>query len=305
MSSTWKIDNIPSQKGKNILITGANSGLGLEAATVLSQKEATVIMAVRNLAKGQQAVDTIKSKFPNAQIDLMQLDLADLESIHSFANAFRSKYNQLHILLNNAGVMWPPHREATKQGFESQFGINHLGHFALTGLLLELLKRTPNSRVVSQSSLAHTMISKINFDDLNWEKSFDKNKAYAQSKLANLLFTYELDRYFKGNNIQSLAVACHPGVTATNLFRSTNRFVNWASSLIGQKVEMGTLPMLRTATEKGLEGAEYFGPAGFMGMAGYPKQVKSTVTANDRDLAKRLWIASEELTKISYNFAQQ
>ncbi len=302
MKENWTTSKIASQEGQIILITGANSGLGLEAAKVLSGRGAKVIMAVRNLEKGNQAAKAITSEYPNAQVDVMQLDLADLESVQIFVDEFKSKYTQLHILINNAGVMWPPRRESTKQGFESQFGINHLGHFALTGLLLDILKNTPNSRIVNQSSLAHTMISKLNFDDLNWEKSYNKNKAYAQSKLANLLFTYELDRKLKKNGNSCISVACHPGVTATNLFRSSNSVVNWGSGLIGQRVEMGTLPMLRAATEEGLKGGEYIGPKGFMGMSGYPVRVKSTATANNVDLARKLWSVSEELTGIKYSF---
>ena len=302
MSDNWTTTKISSQDGKTILITGANSGLGLEAAKILSTKGAKVIMAVRNLDKGNQAAKTILSEYPNAQVDVMQLDLADLESVRKFADEFKSKYTQLHILINNAGVMWPPRRESTKQGFESQFGINHLGHFALTGYLLDMLKNTPNSRIVNQSSLAHTMISKLNFDDLNWEKSYNKNKAYAQSKLANLLFTYELDRKLKESGNGCISVACHPGVTATNLFRSSNSLVNWGSGLIGQRVEIGTLPMLRAATEEDLKGGEYYGPKGFMGMSGYPKIVRSTQTSHNIELARKLWQLSEQLTQVKYNF---
>jgi NAD(P)-dependent dehydrogenase (short-subunit alcohol dehydrogenase family) len=298
----WTSKEIPSQKGKVIIITGANSGLGLEAVNVLSQKEATIIMAVRDLEKGKAAVTKIKQGNPDAKPELMQLDLADLSSVHKFSADFSSKYDRLDILMNNAGVMWPVKREETKQGFEAQFGINHLGHFALTGLLLNLIKKTPHSRVVTQSSLAHKMNGNIHFDDLNWEKSYSKTNAYAQSKLANLLFTYELDRQFKAHEINAIAVAAHPGVTITNLFRHSGVFTGIFNALFAQNVEQGTLPILRASTEEGLTGAEFFGPANLMEVRGYPKLVKSNKKSHDPKLAKDLWSVSEKLTGVSYRF---
>ncbi|MCX6307839.1 MAG: SDR family NAD(P)-dependent oxidoreductase, partial [Bacteroidia bacterium] len=188
----WTTENIADQSGKTILITGGNSGIGLEAARVLSLKNADVILTARSAEKGTAAVQFIKSQNPSAKVSWMVLDLADLDSVRAFSVAFYEKYSKLDILINNAGVMYPASREVTKQNFELQFGTNHLGHFALTALLLDILKATPGSRVTTQSSIAHTMLSRIDLNDLNWEKSYSRTKAYSQSKLANLLFTYEL-----------------------------------------------------------------------------------------------------------------
>lgn len=299
--NNWTTENIKSQKGKIVLITGANSGIGLEAASVLSQKEAVIIMAVRNLEKGKAAMSGILAKNPKAQVQLMQLDLSDLESVRKFSNEFHAAFAQLDILLNNAGIMFPPKRETTKQGFEMHFGTNHLGHFALTGLLFDLLKKTPNSRVVTQSSIANKFNADIHFEDLNWEKSYDQMKAYSQSKLANILFTYEIDRLLKVHKINSIATASHPGVTTTNLFRSKG-IVSKMSSFIGQDVSMGALPILRAATEEQLIGAEYFGPPGVIGFRGFPKLLKSSSKSYNITLAKELWTVSEKLTGVVFPF---
>lgn len=298
----WKSDNIIDQAGKIILITGANSGLGLEAATVLSAKGAKVIMAVRNLEKGKEAVSKIMQKNKNAHVELMRLDLADFNSIHQFSNEFHAKYTKLDILINNAGIMYPKRREITKQGFETHFGTNHLGHFLLTGLMLDLLKQTPQSRVVTQSSTFHKYGGDIHFDDLNGEKTYGKVKAYAQSKLANLLFTYELDRRFKMHKHDSIATAAHPGYTATDLQRSQGWVVALANQLIAQKIEIGTLPVLRAATEPNLIGAEYFGPTKWFEMRGYPEKVNSSDKSYDTRMAEGLWEVSEGLVGFAYNF---
>ena len=306
-TTNWTVRNIPSQQGKTILITGANSGLGLEASKVLSKKGAQVIMAVRNDQKGKEAIDTIKKENPHAKLDLMILDLADFESIRKFSDEFHSKYSQLNILINNAGVMAPAKRELTKQSFEVQFGANHLGHFLLTGLLLDIIKKTPNSRIANQSSLVHKQKqyggADIFFDDLNFEKSYNKDHAYGQSKLANLLFTYELDRQLKAHNISTIVTAAHPGYTNTNLQKNYGFFVSVImNNLIGQKVEMGTLPILRAATEENLKGTEFFGPTKMGEMKGYPELVKSSDKSYDKQLAKKLWEVSEKLTGFTYKF---
>jgi NAD(P)-dependent dehydrogenase (short-subunit alcohol dehydrogenase family) len=260
-------------------------------------------MAVRNPDKGRLAIDEIKAQHPEAHLDLMSLDLADLDSVHDFAGEFQLKYSQLDVLINTAGVMFPPQRELSKQGFEIQFAVNHLGHFALTGLLLKMLKTSPGSRVVSQSSMAHKMMGDIHFSDLHGEKNYQKMKFYAQSKLANLLFTYELDRLFKAHNIDAIATASHPGLSATNLFRSSGPLVEFFSSLIGQKASWGALPVLRAATEKALSGAEFFGPRGWFEISGHPVRVKSTPKSHDKELARKLWEVSEELTGVRFDFA--
>ncbi|WDF55598.1 oxidoreductase [Mucilaginibacter sp. KACC 22063] len=302
----WTEANISSQESKTVLITGANSGLGLQAAMVLSAKGAHVIMTARNIEKGQEAIAGIKRKFPNAKIELMHMDLADFDSIRKFSVEFHHQYSQLDILINNAGIMSPKHREATKQNMEVQFGVNHLGHFLLTGLLLDVLKNTPHSRVVVQSSNAHHekfMKPAIHFDDLNWEKSYNRFQSYSQSKLANLLFAYELDRKLKANQLDMIVTAAHPGWTKTNLQNSMGFFVTRIlNNIIGQDLPTGTLPILRAATEENLKGKEYFGPTRMNGLRGNPELVKSSNLSYDQALAKKLWEVSEKITGITYKF---
>ena len=305
-TKNWTAENIPSQHGKIILITGANSGLGLEATRVLSEKGAHVIMAVRNLNKGKEAFERLKNKNPNANLELMRLDLSDLNSIRNFSKEFHLKYSQLHVLVNNAGVMNPPKKEVTRQNFETQFGINHLGHFLLTGLLLDILKNTPHARIAVQSSIVHkheNLKPEIHFDDLNWEKSFISMQAYSQSKLANLLFAYELDRKLKAHNMPVIVTAAHPGWTHTNLQNTSGLFVSVIlNNLLAQNVKIGALPILRAATQANLTGSEFFGPTKMNELKGYPEEVKSSDKSYDKELAKRLWDVSEKLAGITYNF---
>jgi len=301
-NGNWTSANIPDQKGKNIIITGATSGIGFEAAMVLSQKNATIIMAVRNLEKGKEAVKRIKDKNQEARVELMELDLANLDSVHAFSDEFHAQYSALHILLNNAGIMHPKQREETKQKFEIQFGTNHLGHFALTGLLLDVIKKTPQSRVVTQSSIMHKVKADIHFDDLNWEKSYDTARAYAQSKLANLLFTYELDRRFKLHGIDAFALACHPGYSNTNLQNTSGFFIKLSNKVLAQNARMGALPILRAATKSNLIGAEYYGPTKMFETRGYPEKVSSSDKSHDLAVAKDLWEVSENLTKVHFDF---
>jgi len=302
----WTAVDIPSQQGKTILITGANSGLGLEATRVLSSKGAHVIMTARNLKKGNEAISKIKKENPEAKLELMQLDLSDFASIHKFSEEFHKKYKQLDVFINNAGVMFPVKRELTKEKFEVQFGTNHLGHFLLTGLLLDILKSTPNSRIAIQSSGQHkAKMGKpdIYFDDLNFDKGYNKYIAYSQSKLANLLFAYELDRQLKANNIGITVASAHPGYTKTNLVRHSGFFVQAIiTNILAQKVEIGTLPILRAATDTSVKGGEYFGPTKMGEMHGYPELVKSSDKSYDKGLAEKLWKVSENLTQIHFNF---
>ncbi|WP_286860257.1 MULTISPECIES: oxidoreductase [Sphingobacterium] len=305
-AKNWTVDDIPSQQGKIILITGANSGLGLQASTVLSSKGAQVIMTARNLKSGNEAISMIKKKNANARLDLMQLDLSDFASIHQFSHEFHKKYKQLDVLINNAGVMFPAKRELTKQKFEVQFGTNHLGHFLLTGLLLDILKNTPNSRIAIQSSGQHKAKMgrpDIHFNDLNFDEGYNKYVAYTQSKLANLLFAYELDRRLKANDVNVTVTSAHPGYTKTNLVRHSGFFVQAIiTNLLAQSVEMGTLPILRAATDTSVTGGEYFGPTKMNEMRGYPELVRSSNKSYDRGLAEKLWMISEQLTQIIYNF---
>lgn len=304
----WAANNIESQKGKTILITGATSGIGLEAAKILSQKGAKLILPVRNPAKGIVALKEIKQRDENADIEIMALDLADFESVKQFAENLLSKHSKLDVLMNNAGIMWPPQLVLSKQGHELQFAINHLGHFLLTGLLLPLIKATPNSRVVTQSSVLHKKTQGQNFEptiqfhDLGFSKNYDTKKAYAQSKLANLLFTYELDRRLKLANINAIATAAHPGYTATNLQRDAGFMMKIMNVVLAQKVDMGALPILRAGTELNLQGAEFFGPTKMNELKGYPERVQSSDASHNKKVAEQLWEVSERLVNHKYQF---
>lgn len=294
----WDNNNIPDQKGKIVIVTGSSSGIGLQTAGVLASKNASVILAVRNLSKGTKAINEIKQKYANTNVTLMELDLANLDSIKNFAKVFKEQYSQLNLLINNAGVMIPPYSK-TKDGFELQFGTNHLGHFALTGLLFNIIKSTKNSRIINVSSNAHKF-GKINFDDLNWEKrTYKAWNAYGDSKIANLLFTYELHKRLKEENSTTIVAAAHPGWTATDLQRYSGIF-EFMNGLFAQKIEMGALPTLYAATSENVHSGEYFGPSDWMGWRGYPKKVESNELSHNNEIAAKLWEVSEKLTGITY-----
>lgn len=290
--------------GKTAVITGANSGIGFEAAKYFSAKGASVILAVRNESKGQIALESILRENPNAKVNIMKLDLADLKSIRSFAKSFMEKFEFLNLLVNNAGVMIPPYGK-TKDGFELQFGSNHLGHFALTGLLLPLLKNTPGSRVVTLSSIAHRG-AKIDFDNLDGSKGYKAMKFYGQSKLANLLFAKELDNRFKQHEIESISVACHPGISNTNLFHfgkgETPAFIKRLMKFITQPAEKGSLPTIYAATEDSLKGGEYIGPDGRGNRKGNPAIEVPASNLYNIETMNRLWSISEEMTDVFYHF---
>ena len=304
----WKADDLPDLTGRTFVVTGANSGLGYEATRALARKGARVVMACRDPARAQAALDEIRAQVPDSGVEAMQLDLADLASVRRFAEAFLSRHDTLHGLCNNAGVMALPFRK-TADGFEMQFGTNHLGHFALTGLLLEALLHTPGARVVNQSSTAHK-VGRLDFDDLHWERRrYSKWRAYGQSKLSNLLFTYELQRRLEARRAQVIAAACHPGYAATNLqgagprmlgSRLRERGMQLANRIFSQSAEMGALPLIYAATAPQLQGGEYIGPDGFAESRGYPKQVRSSPRSYDTGAAARLWAASEKLTGVRY-----
>ncbi len=306
----WIDQHIPRIDGKTALITGANSGLGFETAKLLLARGAHLVLGVRNLEKGRQAVTRICENFPDAQVDLLRLDLADLAAIGRFAEEVRGNERRLDVLVNNAGVMAIPQR-CTVDGFEMQFGTNHLGHFALTGLLLPLLLRTPDARVVTVSSGIH-IIGKINFDDLQSANSYSDFRAYAQSKLANLLFTYELQRKFEAMGSKVSALAVHPGYASTGLqavgptmaqSRVRGAMMTLMNRVMAQSAAMGALPTAYAATSPEARGGEYYGPGGFLGQRGYPKKAKSNAASYDRTTAARLWQVSEELTGVMYRFA--
>jgi NAD(P)-dependent dehydrogenase (short-subunit alcohol dehydrogenase family) len=294
---SWTAEQLGDQTGRVAIVSGANSGIGFETARVLAEKGATVVMACRNLVKANPKAEEIRGAHPEATVEVMELDLSDLASVRRFADAFRAKHSRLDLLINNAGIMVPPYG-TTAQGFETQFGVNHLGHFALTGLLLDLIVQTPGSRIVTISSVAH-QLGKIQFSDLNWEKGYKAQSAYGQSKLANLLFTYELQRRLAAAGKDTLAVAAHPGWTETNL-QEHAKGVKFLNRFFGQEPLMGALPTLYAATESGVNGAEYYGPSGFMEMNGPPKKVKSNRRSHDQNVAERLWSVSEELTGVRF-----
>lgn len=294
----WDSRLILDQSGKVVIITGASSGLGFETARLLAGKHARVVMAVRNTAKGREAAARIKKEYPKADVDVVQLDLADLASVRKFAKDFRKGYSRLDLLINNAGVMAPPYGK-TADGFEMQFGTNHLGHFALTLLLLDMLKKVPGSRVVTVSSGAHAF-GMLDFGDLNWEKRrYNAWQAYGDSKLANLYFTRELQRRLDGEDADVLAVAAHPGWAATELQRH-QWWVRLLNGLFAQPPGMGALPTLYAATAQDVHGAEYFGPGGKGGLRGYPVRVQSNKRSRDMAVAGRLWDVSEEMTGVRW-----
>jgi NAD(P)-dependent dehydrogenase (short-subunit alcohol dehydrogenase family) len=300
-SSRWTAADIPDQTGRVAVVTGSNTGLGLETAKALAARGARVVLAVRNLEKGKEAAATITAATPGADVTLQELDLSSLESVRAAAAELRSQHDQIDLLINNAGLMYPP-KSTTEDGFEMQFGTNHLGHFALTGLLLDRLVSVPGSRVVTVSSVGHRINAAIHFDDLQWERSYSRVGAYGQSKLANLLFTYELQRRLASHGT-TIAAAAHPGGSDTDLMRHLPRALQFAIPVlrpIFQPADMGALPTLRAATDPGVLGGQYFGPDGPGGTRGYPKVVPSSDQSHDLDLQRRLWAVSEELTQVVY-----
>jgi NAD(P)-dependent dehydrogenase (short-subunit alcohol dehydrogenase family) len=297
MASHWTAENIPDLDGKIAIVTGANSGIGYETARALANKGAIAILACRNKDKGEAAVRQIIRDHPGAKAEFMLLDLSDLASVRRFANQFATHYDRLDILVNNAGIMAIPFGK-TADGFELQLGTNHLGHFALTGLLLHRIVCTPQARVVTVSSGGHRF-GEIDFDNLNAEKRYDRTRAYAQSKLANLLFTYELQRRFEGAGVDAIAVAAHPGWTATNL-QAHWRVVRFLNPFLAQKPEMGALPTLYAGTAPDVRGGDYYGPDGRGELRGYPTRVRSSDRSYDAAVAARLWTVSEGLTGVLY-----
>jgi NAD(P)-dependent dehydrogenase (short-subunit alcohol dehydrogenase family) len=305
----WTANDIPDQTGQTVLITGANSGLGLRSAEALAAAGARVLLACRNAEKAAAALDTVKAVATGAPPEVVTLDLADLDSVTACAKQVLADVEQLDVLMNNAGVMAIPLRR-TAQGFEGQLGTNHLGHYALTGLLLPALMRADAARVVNTSSQMHR-IGKMHWDDLQWEKRYSKWGAYGQSKLANLLFTFELDTRAKLAGTSIVSVAAHPGYAATHLqavgpemagSSLMARMMTMANSVIAQPDTMGALPQLFGATSRTVKGGEYFGPDGLFERAGYPTSVKAASAANDSGAAERLWNRSEELTGVTFDF---
>ena len=307
-TKAWTADDLPDLFGKLIVVTGANSGIGFQAAKEFANKGASVVLACRSIEKARAAAALITAARSQASVDVMELDLAHLESVHNFARNFGARHRNLHVLCNNAGVMALPYRRTT-DGFEMQFATNHLGHFALTGLLLETLLRTEGARVVTVSSGAHWM-GGIRFDDLQSERFYSEWLAYGQSKLANLLFAFELQRRAEWAGVNLISLACHPGYAATNLQSAGPRMqglwmleiaMGFANLLFAQSAAMGALPLLYAAAAPGVAGGDYIGPDGFGELRGYPTRVSCSPAARDTTTAQRLWDISEQLSGVRFS----
>ncbi|WP_374158059.1 SDR family NAD(P)-dependent oxidoreductase [Mycobacterium sp. G7A2] len=303
MSTKWTAADVPDQTGRVAVVTGANAGLGLETAAMLAERGARVVVAVRDLGKGEAAVGEIRRRTSNADVALQQLDLSSLASVHTAADELRAAYPRIDLLINNAGVMYPP-KQTTADGFELQFGTNHLGHFALTGLLLDHLLQVEGSRVVTVASIAHNIQAGIHFDDLQWERSYNRVAAYGQSKLANLMFTYELQRRLAAKQAPTVAVAAHPGISNTELMRhipgSGLPGFSALAGLVTNSPAVGSLATLRAATDPAVRGGQYYGPSGFRELVGHPVLVQSNRQSHDTDVQQRLWSVSEELTGVKF-----
>lgn len=297
--SRWSFDNIPDQTGRRALVTGANTGIGFETARMLALKGAKLILCARSSEKGKAALERILAEKSDAQVSLELIDLADLENVRTFADRLREMNIPLDLLILNAGVMVPPESK-TAQGFELQFGVNHLGHFTLTGHLISLLNKREGARVVVVSSTA-ALRGQMDFEDLNFEKrGYQAWPAYSQSKLANQLFTLELQRRLRQAGSKILVTAAHPGWTATDLQR-TSPTASFFNRFVAMKPPQGALPTLRAAVDPEVKGGEYFGPHGFMQIRGYPKQVEMVGRAKSVEDAKQLWQISEDMTGVSYD----
>lgn len=307
MSEKWTQEDIPDLSGKVIVITGANSGLGFESTKALAAKGATIVMACRNMSKAEKAKAEVLADHSNAKLDLMQLDNASLKSVRAFANAFKAKYDRLDILLNNAGVMAIPRTE-TEDDFEMQLGVNHLGHFALTGLLLDVIIRTPGARIHNTSSSA-AFNGQINFDDMMGKENYSRWGAYGQSKLANAVFATELNRRLKAAGHDTISNSSHPGLVMGNL--QTNSLEQSGAPfmervlyriggpVLGQDINMGVLPQLYASTAPEAKGGVFYGPKTFR-MRGYPAEQKCNDALDDAAILKRFWEVSEELTGVHY-----
>jgi NAD(P)-dependent dehydrogenase (short-subunit alcohol dehydrogenase family) len=300
MADGWDAERIPDQTGRVAVVTGANSGLGLVVARELARRGALVVLACRNMDKGRAALAEVRAAATGPEPELEGLDLADLSSVRSFAERFKAGHDGLDLLINNAGVMASPRRH-TADGFELHLGTNHLGHFALTNLLLPLMEGREDARVVTESSNAHKTVRRIAFDNLNGDRHYFRWNAYGQSKLANLMFALELDRRLRAQGSTVKSLAAHPGYSSTNLQSAAAPLVDRmimkvTNAAVGQSAEMGALPTLYAATEPGLEGGTYVGPDGIAEQRGYPRVVSPNRVARDEQAAGRLWEVSEELT---------
>ena len=293
----WSTGNIPDLSGKTAIVTGANTGIGYETALALARKKARVVLACRSRERGERALLSIREAHPGASAGLILVDLGSLLSVRSFAAEFRSKHDRLDLLINNAGVMIPPFAR-TEGGLEVQIGVNHFGHFALTGLLNHLLAASPGSRVVVVSSLAHRQ-GRIDFENLQGERPYKPWREYGQSKLANLVFAIELQRRLERAGQETVAIAAHPGFTETDLQRHS-RLLGFGVKLWSNNAAQGALPTLYAATEEAAEPGGYYGPHGFYEAKGFPAPARVKAKARDRRTAARLWEVSEEVTGVRF-----
>ncbi|CAA9249173.1 MAG: probable oxidoreductase/Short-chain dehydrogenase [uncultured Cytophagales bacterium] len=294
----WNIDQVPSQSGRVAIVTGANGGLGYETALQLAKKDVRVILACRNVPKAEKAKARIVSQYPEAQVRSMPLDVSSLREVREFAAQFGRQYDRLDLLINNAGIMMSPY-QVTEDGFENQLATNYIGHFALTGLLLPSLARTPGSRVVTLSSLSYKW-ARIQFEDLHARQGYSRRKAYGQSKRACLMFAYELHRRLSAAGYGTLSVAAHPGLAKTNLDQYFPALIRPLGSLFLQPARKGALPVLYAALAQDVKGGEFIGPDGFGEMRGDPARVDSDEYSKDANVARQLWQASEAMTGVYY-----
>ena len=312
MSRNWTQEDIPDQTGKIVVVTGANSGLGFETSKIMAQHGAHVVMTARSLEKGEAAKAEILAENPAASLDLMKLDVGDLASIREFVGEFKQKYDRLDILVNNAGLMAIP-RQETPDGFEMQLGVNHLGHFALTGLLLDIIGNTPGARIHNVTSTAN-FTGSINFDDLMGEQEYSRWSAYGQSKLANVFFTFELNKRLEAAGLDTMANVSHPGLVIGNLQAnsmaqsgtqgSESFLYRIAGTIMAQDISMGVLSMLYGMTSPEAEGGKLYGPRYFY-HRGYPAETRANRAAYDDEALRRFWEVSEELTGVKYQWAPE
>jgi NAD(P)-dependent dehydrogenase (short-subunit alcohol dehydrogenase family) len=298
----WTVADVPDQSGRTAVVTGANSGIGFETAAVLARRGAITVLACRDTGKAEDAAARMTAAAPGASVSVVRVDLASLDSVRAAAAEILARHERLDLLINNAGLMWPAYGK-TADGFELQFGTNHLGHFALTGLLLGAMLPVPGSRVVTVSSNGHR-VGRIDFADLQSEQRYGRMTAYAQSKLANLMFTYELQRRLAAAGVPAAALAAHPGNAFTDLTRHLPAVLQSAYPVVGglfaQSAAMGALPTLRAATDPAAAGGEYYGPGGLAQVKGCPVPVSPAARSRDESVQRRLWAESERLTGVSY-----
>lgn len=298
MTDNWKLEDMPAQNGRLAVVTGANVGIGFESALALAGLGMEVIIAARNRMKAEEAISRIIREYPESKVKFMHLDLSSMRSVNNFAAEFHRNHQKLDLLINNAGIMMPP-RNLTEDGFESQLATNYLGHFVLTALLYPALQETTGSRIISLSSIAHKYGS-IRFDDIHFAKGYNRMKAYSQSKLACLIFAFELDRRLRRAGARPVSAAAHPGVASTHLGRNMTPVLRYFFPRIGQPAREGALPVLRAALDQAVSGGEYFGPDGWNEMKGLPVRTGSSKLSQDQAVADRLWKVTEKITGVPF-----